>query len=126
MRKRRDEETIVKLNEEEIIELQDKLVSLGWLARDIYTPGTLDEATVNAISRFQSYCNVTFEMELTVIDPLDPMFDSLDPRIDAKTLETLRSADETYTNPNPDSAEIPWDARRRLRRGTRRALRRRI
>ena len=99
------DETIVKLTEEEIIELQDKLVALGWLESDSYTPGTLDEATLEALSRFQEYCNTTLEMELPVIDPLDATIDPLDPRIDARTLETLTSADERFMNPNPVSAE---------------------
>ena len=75
--------------------MQTRLVSLGWLVTDAYTPGLLDEATANAISSFQSYCNETFAMELTLIDTMDPV-------LDAETLTVLKDADQSYANPNPN------------------------
>ena len=55
-------------------------------------PGLLDEATVFAISEFQSYCNATLDLDLPMIDPLNPI-------IDADTLDALKYADESYANP---------------------------
>ncbi len=85
----------ITLTEEQIAAMQTRLVSLGWLVTDAYTPGLLDEATANAISSFQSYCNETFAMELTLIDTMDPV-------LDAETLTVLKDADQSYANPNPN------------------------
>ena len=83
----------VDLSEDEIIELQFRLESLGWLKADSYTPGTLDPATVYAIGEFQSHCNDTLGLDLPMIDPMDPV-------IDADTLEALKYADERCANPS--------------------------
>ena len=81
------------LDEYQINTLQAQLVSLGWLAEGDYTPGALDSATVYAISSFQSYCLEAFGLDLTAIDPADPV-------IDADTLSALIYANESYANPN--------------------------
>ena len=83
----------ITLNETDITSLQSRLVSLGWLAADTFTPGMLDEATVAAISAFQSYCNEAFALNLPAIDILNPV-------VDSDTMNALQYADETYANPN--------------------------
>ena len=83
----------VDLSEDEIIELQFRLESLGWLKADSYTPGTLDPATIYAIGEFQSHCNDTLALDLPMIDPMDPI-------IDADTLDALKDADERCANPS--------------------------
>ncbi len=89
------------MSEDEITELQTQLVSLGWLEVDSFMPGMLDDATVYAISDFQSYCNETFDLDLPIIDPMNPI-------IDADTLDVLKYADESYANPS--AALLPDDA----------------
>ena len=83
----------IALTEDQIAAMQNRLVSLGWLQAETYTSGLLDEATANAISSFQSYCNSTFAMELALIDTMNPI-------LDADTLNVLKEADQSYANPN--------------------------
>ena len=41
-----------------------------------YTVGTLDDATVQAVIDFQSYCAENFDSVLTPIDPMNPVIDT--------------------------------------------------
>ena len=78
----------------QIAVIQNRLVEWSWLLPDTFTPGLLDEATINAVAGFQGYCVENLATELTPIDAELPV-------IDAPTLGVLMNAlDEIYINPN--------------------------
>ena len=54
--------------------MQDRLVEWGWLEDlmknpEAYKPGELDEATLQAVTAFQTYYNTTVQDVLLPIDP---------------------------------------------------------
>ena len=83
------------MSAEDIAAIQQSLVDLGWLTEDGYTSGALDDATVQAISAFQAYCNSEQGMALPVIDTASPT-------VDAETLSLLTNPDFGICS-NPDA-----------------------
>ena len=59
-----------------ISQVQSQLVLKGMLLDGAYTVGTLDDATVQAVIDFQSYCAENFDSVLTPIDPMNPVIDT--------------------------------------------------
>ena len=79
------------MSADEIKSMQKRLVKLGWLAKKSYSAGTLDDVTVDAVSRFQDYCNSEYGMAL-------PMIDYYAPSVDWETLDLILNSD--YANPD--------------------------
>ena len=55
--------------------IQDRLVEWGWLAEGEYTPGTLDEFTLNAVLSFQTWYNESFGGTLIPVSAEHPIIE---------------------------------------------------
>ena len=86
-----DEEADAGLSAGEIKSIQKRLVKLGWLSKGDYSAGMLDDATIYAISDFQSYVNSEYGMGL-------PLIDSYASTVDAQTVDLILNGD--YRNPD--------------------------
>ena len=76
---------------EAIAMIQKRLVEWGWLEKDGYSKGKLDEATVQAVIQFQNACNDGgHSVSVT---------DASNPSIDVPTLHLLFKADGKKITP---------------------------
>ena len=76
-----------------IVLVQDRLVEWGWLPMEVYVPGELDEATVQAVTDFQNYYTENTG------ETLLPMYAEL-PVIETDTLAVLMAdGDVAWLNP---------------------------
>ena len=76
--------------------IQNRLVEWGWLAKDTFLPGQMDDATCMAVWNLQNYINLTAETPVELINA-----DTRTIGLDTLPYLTTLMIDEYTINPTP-------------------------
>ena len=81
---------------EMIMLIQNRLVEWGWMAKDTFLPGQMDDATCMAVWNLQNYINLTAETPVELINA-----DTRTIGLDTLPYLTTLMIDEYTINPMP-------------------------